>query len=125
MELPDDRTLLTGIAGGVVLIVIGLAAYVVTDFASTTALIPAVFGVMIAVLAFQATRTDRRRRSVIGVGLLGLLVALGSVRGIPDAIDVLVGTDVDTPVAAVAQGLSVIVGLAIAIVVALEVLRGD
>lgn len=116
MHLSTDRAITAGAAGGIALIAIGVVAYVLTDFASLTALIPAIFGLMMGVVAGLGRVPRRRRRSIIAIGLLGLLVALGSLRGVPAVVELLSGGDVETPVAVVAQGLSVLVGAVVAAV---------
>lgn len=116
MHLSTDRAITAGAAGGIALIAIGVVAYVLTDFASLSALIPAIFGLMMGVVAGLGRVPRRRRRSIIAIGLLGLLVALGSLRGVPAVVELLSGGDVETPVAVVAQGLSVLVGAVVAAV---------
>lgn len=75
---------LTSIVFGILLILIGVAGYiygVVTGTASFTALIPAAFGLVMAVLGAVANSSEGLRKhlmhaSVI-VGLLGFIVPLG------------------------------------------------
>ena len=100
-----------GIALGIVLVVIGIGAYVLSSFASVTALVPAVFGIVIAALGVAARRTERRKLATLGIGVLSLLGVLGSARGIPDVIALLTGGAVDSTVAAVAQGSMILIGL--------------
>lgn len=100
-----------GIALGGVLVAVGIVAYVLSDFASVTALIPAVFGVVIASLAVAGRRTQREKLAILGIGVLALLGVLGSVRGVSDVIALLTGGAVDSTVAAVAQGVMILVGL--------------
>ncbi|AXR82822.1 hypothetical protein [Natrarchaeobaculum sulfurireducens] len=100
-----------GIALGIVLVVIGIGAYVLSSFASLTALVPAVFGVVIAALGVAARRTERRKLATLGIGVLSLLGVLGSARGVPDVIAFLTGGAVDSTVAAVAQGSMILIGL--------------
>jgi hypothetical protein len=107
-----------GLVLGSVLVVLGAGAYVLSDFASVTALIPAVLGVAIALLGMAGLRTDRERLAVYGIGLLALLGVLGSTRGLPDVIGLLTGGPVDSTVAAVAQGATILVGLVLLAAVA-------
>lgn len=100
------------IALGSVLIVLGVAAYVLSNFASVTALIPAVFGVLITVLGVVGhQQTVRQRLAASGIGLLAVLGVLGSTRGIPDVIALLTGETVDSVIAAVSQGTMIIICL--------------
>ena len=101
-----------GIVLGMVLILLGVSAYVLSDFASITALIPAFFGILIAILGGVGyQQTDRRRLAAYGIGLLAVLGILGSTRGIPDIIGLLTGEAVESTIAAVSQGAMIIVCL--------------
>lgn len=104
------------VAGGGVLVATGVVAYVITDFASVTALIPAVFGVILALAGIVGLRTDRERESVYATAVVAVVGALGSTRGVPDKISLLRGEPVETPVAAVSQG--VMLGVCVVLVVA-------
>lgn len=104
------------VAGGGVLVATGVVAYVITDFASVTALIPAVFGVILVVAGTVGLRTDRERESVYATAVVAAVGALGSTRGVPDKISLLRGDPVETPVAAVSQG--VMLGVCVVLVVA-------
>ncbi|ELY47440.1 hypothetical protein [Natronorubrum sulfidifaciens] len=118
-----ETTSTLGIVLGAVLVVVGIAAYVVSDFASITALIPAVFGVIIAGLGVVGRQTERRRLAVIGIGVLALLGVVGSARGISDVIALLTGGAVDSTVAAVAQGSMILIGLILLFAVGRELGR--
>ena len=101
-----------GIVLGTVLVALGVGAYVLSDFASVTALIPAFFGVLIAVLGVAGyQRTDRQRLAAYGIGLLAVLGVLGSTRGLPDIIALLTGGAVESTIAAVSQGTMIVVCL--------------
>lgn len=101
-----------GIVLGIALIILGVGAYALSDFVSITALIPAFFGVLVAVLSVVGhRRTDRQRLAAYGIGLLAVLGVLGSTRGIPDIIALLTGGAVDSPIAAVSQGAMIAVCL--------------
>ncbi|WP_336344263.1 hypothetical protein [Halalkalicoccus ordinarius] len=111
-----------GIALGSALVVLGAGAYVLSDFASVTALIPALLGVAIALLGMAGLRTGRERLAVYGIGLLALFGVLGSMRGIPDVIALLTGGPVGSTIAAVAQGVTILVGLVLLVATARYVL---
>ncbi len=97
---------------GIVLIVLGVSAYVLSDFASITALIPAIFGVVIAILGVVGQQQpDRQRLAAYGIGLLAVLGVLGSMRGVPAIIALLTGEAVDSVIAAVSQGAMIIICL--------------
>lgn len=67
---------------GFLLAVLGIAAYVLTGFASITALIPAFFGVVLLLLALAARRASARKHVMhlaVAIALLGLVATLGRV----------------------------------------------
>jgi hypothetical protein len=71
---------------GLILIVLGVASYMLTGRTSVTALIPAIFGAVLVVCALIARKETARKHAMhaaVAVGLLGTLAALG--RGIPAA----------------------------------------
>ena len=106
-----------GIVLGLALVVLGVAAYVLSDFASITALIPTVFGVLVVLLGVWGRRPGRQRLAVYGIGLLALLGVLGSARGIPDLIALLTGEPVESTIAAVSQGAMIVISLALLVAV--------
>lgn len=72
---------------GVLLIVIGVMGYVATDAAHWTALLPAILGLVIAVLGLLADRTDGGHHAIhaaLVIALLGALGALPRVGGLAD-----------------------------------------
>ena len=123
MSATKSATPTLGIGLGIALVVLGIGAYAGSDFASVTALIPAVFGIAIAVLGVVGRRTGRQRLAVYGIGVLALLGVLGSARGIPDVIALLTGGTVDSTVAAVAQGSMILIGVALLIAVGRDLLN--
>ena len=73
---------------GLILIVLGVASYVLTERTSVTALIPAVFGAVLVVCALVARSEAARKHAMhaaVAIGLIGALAALG--RGVPAALD--------------------------------------
>lgn len=100
-----------GVILGTTLIVIGVGAYVITEFESATALIPAIFGLLIAALGEVGRRTAREQVSVYGIGLLALLGVAGSAQGLPELFALLAGENIDSVVASVAQSATVVIGL--------------
>jgi len=107
-----------GIALGIALVALGVGAYGLSDFVSLTALIPAIFGVLITVLSVVGyQQTHRQRVAASGIALLAVLGVLGSTRGIPDIMTLLTGGPVESPVAAVSQGAMIGVCLVLLAVV--------
>jgi thiol:disulfide interchange protein len=90
------------IALGCALIVLGVTGYVLTGGLSPTALIPAAFGIALAI-AGLAARDDRRRKhamhAAVVVALLGLLGSLRGLRG----IDELIAGNAERPAAVISQ----------------------
>ena len=72
---------------GLILIVLGVASYMLTGRASVTALIPALFGAVLVICALVARNEGARKHAMhaaVAVGLIGALAALG--RGVPAAL---------------------------------------
>jgi hypothetical protein len=73
---------------GIILILLGVASYVLTDRTSVTALIPAIFGAVLLICALIARANEGARKhamhAAVAVGLIGALAALG--RGVPAAM---------------------------------------
>ena len=98
------------IALGVALIVLGLAGYFLTGAVSLTALIPAAFGLVIA-LAGVLARDDRMRKHAMHAAVLvALLGFLGSIRGVLQIGALLDGTAA-RPAAVVAQTIMAVLTL--------------
>ena len=65
---------------GIVLILLGVASYVLTGRTSVTALIPAFFGAVFVILALVAKNEAARKHAMhaaVALGLIGLLGTLG------------------------------------------------
>lgn len=72
----------TTIALGVTLIIVGLAGYFLTGMVSVTALIPAFFGIVIALAGLIARDERRRKHAIHAAVVVALLGLMGSVRGL-------------------------------------------
>ncbi len=92
----------TTIALGVALIIVGLAGYFLTGAVSLTALIPAAFGLVIALSGLIARDERRRKHAMHAAVVVALLGFLGSIRGLLQIGDVFDGTAA-RPAAIVAQ----------------------
>lgn len=98
------------IALGATLIVLGLAGYFLTGAVSLTALIPAAFGLVIA-LAGVLARDDRMRKHAMHAAVLVALVGfLGSIRGVLQIGALLDGTAA-RPAAVVSQTIMAVLTL--------------
>jgi hypothetical protein len=72
---------------GLLLIVFGVATYVVTERTSITALIPAFFGAALVICALIARNEALRKHAMhaaVAIGLIGAVAALA--RGVPAAL---------------------------------------
>ena len=86
---------------GVVLIVLGMWGFIATGSAHPTALIPAYFGLVLAISGGLATTENAKRRMLwmhiaVTVGLLGFL---GTVAAVVDEVRMLRGTVFPHPIA--------------------------
>ena len=98
------------IALGVTLIILGLAGYFLTGAVSLTALIPAAFGLVIALSGLIA-RDDRMRKHAMHAAVfVALLGFLGSIRGVLQIGDVFDGTAA-RPAAVISQTIMALLTL--------------
>jgi|SRR4029453_7543829 hypothetical protein len=100
----------TTIALGVALIVLGLAGYILTGAVSLTALIPAAFGLLFALVGLLAGDDRRRMHAIHAAVVIALLGFLGSFRGLLGIGKVFDGTAV-RPAAIVAQTIMALLTL--------------
>jgi hypothetical protein len=96
---------------GDALLVLGIAAYVLTDMVSWTALIPAFFGLPIGVLGLGALRPTWRKHAMHAAAVLALLGLLGSSTGVPKVLSLIAGNEVERPAAAISQGIMAVLCL--------------
>lgn len=87
---------------GAVLAVLGAVAYVASDRASLTALIPTFFGLPLIALGLAARQPRWRTPAVLAAALLGVGGVLGSLRGVAQ-LPALLGGTVERPFAVVVQ----------------------
>lgn len=93
------------VAVGGLLVVLGVTGYVMTDMVSLTALIPAVFGAVLAVLGLLGLAEARRKSMMhlaMGVALLGLIGSMGGLASVPALLS---GAPVERPAAAIARSV--------------------
>lgn len=102
----------TTIGFGVVLIVVGLVSYFATGAASWTALIPAIFGLLLLMFGMIARNENMRKHAMHGAAVIGLLGFLGSVSGIWQLFKMMGGEAVDRPEAAIARAIMAVICLA-------------
>ena len=100
----------TTLALGVALIILGLAGYFLTGAASPTALIPAGFGLVIALAGLLARDERKRKHAVHSAVVVALLGLLGSIRGLLQIGDLFNGTAA-RPAAIVSQTIMAVLTL--------------
>ena len=88
---------------GCVLIALGVGSYLGTGRGSVTALIPAFFGLPLALLGVVALNEGLRKHAMHAAAAIGLLGFLGAARGFAKLPALLSGGEVEKPVAAYAQ----------------------
>jgi hypothetical protein len=100
----------------IALIVLGLGGYFGTGTPSLTALIPALFGVILLALGALARNPSRRKLAMHVAVVVGLLGLLGSLRGLIKLPDLLGGGAVERPAAVIAQSvMAVLLGIYVAL----------
>ena len=101
------------------LVVTGVLAFLLADSGSVTALIPALLGVVVAVLVVVARQARRPARGVlVGYAVVGGLGALGSLgRVVPALLE-----GVELPLAFAAQVVTVLLGGWLAVVAVQQLL---
>lgn len=87
---------------GFALILLGLGGFYGTGGIAPTALIPALFGAVLAGLA-APPRWEQRRPLRLSAGFIGLLGFIGSVNGVVKVISLVAGASVPRPTAAIVQ----------------------
>lgn len=92
---------------GCVLILLGLAGYLLTGGASVTALIPAAFGIVLAIAGLAARDERRRKHAMHAAVLIALLGLLGTIRGLR-GIDDLIAGSAERPAAVISQTIMAI-----------------
>jgi hypothetical protein len=100
---------------GIALIILGLVGFFATHMVSVTALIPAFFGVVLALLGALA-RDPRKRKLVMHIAVaVGLAGFLGSVSGLGRVARLVAGGQIQRPAAAIAQSImAVLLGVFVA-----------
>jgi len=94
---------------GVVLILVGIVSYLVTQGASVTALIPSAFGILLAILGAVALKENLRKHAMHGAAAVGLIGFLGTASGLVTLFSMISGTEVDRPEAAIARSVMALV----------------
>ncbi|MEM8995525.1 MAG: hypothetical protein AAGF23_12130 [Acidobacteriota bacterium] len=90
---------------GAALILIGAVGYFATGAASATALIPAFFGLPLAILGMLARSEKFLKHAMHGAAMIALLATFGTVRGFFKMLTMITGAEVERPAAVLSQGV--------------------
>jgi hypothetical protein len=90
---------------GILLILLGIGAYFGTGRESVTALIPAFFGLPLAILGCVGRVERWNKHAMHAATVIALLGLVGSARGVPQVWQLAIGGAVARPIAAVVQTL--------------------
>jgi hypothetical protein len=102
----------TAIWFGLALILLGVGSYTATGAESPTALIPAVFGILLSLLGFLARNPARRKLMMHIAAAVGVLGFFGSARGLAGLLTIISGEEVARPTAVFAQSAMALLCLA-------------
>jgi uncharacterized membrane protein len=101
----------TTISFGVILLVLGIGGYFGSGMVSLTALIPALFGLLLLICGVVARDPNKRKHAMHFAAMVGLLGFLGSARGLAKIGAVLAGQPVERQNAVIAQAIMAILML--------------
>lgn len=95
---------------GILLIILGIASYVLTGAASATALIPAFFGVAFVGLGVLGAKKESMRKHAMHAALLLAILGIGgSFGGLISVFSALGGSEIERPAAAIGQAIMAII----------------
>lgn len=96
---------------GLILILLGLAAYFSSGGASVTALIPAFFGLPVLIAGLLARKENLLKHAMHAAAVLALLGFLGTVPGLVKVFTLLGGGTVGRPSAVIVQAVMAVLSL--------------
>lgn len=95
---------------GILLIILGVAFYILTGAASVTALIPAFFGIVFTGLGVLGVKKESMRKHVMHAALLLAILGLGgSFGGLINVFGVLGGGELERPAASYGQAIMALI----------------
>jgi hypothetical protein len=96
---------------GAALILLGLGGYVLTGMQSPTALIPALFGLLLVLLGILARNPVRRKMAMHIAAVIGVIGFLATARSLAHIGTVLTGEPVMRPAAVISQSIMAVLML--------------
>lgn len=93
---------------GVLLIVLGVAGFVMTGSEHYTALIPAGFGLLFCVTGLLALKPSMRKHAMHAAAMLGVIGFFGTMMGLVKAIKWAAGAAPERPAAVISQAIMAI-----------------
>jgi hypothetical protein len=110
---------------GGALVVLGVLAYILSAAASVTALIPAFLGVVVLALGIAGRAFPGAALFVVvAAALVAVVAVFGSFRGVAAFLELIGGQQVERPIAAVAQALTVLLSVGYLVVIARRWMAG-
>jgi uncharacterized membrane protein HdeD (DUF308 family) len=94
---------------GIVLVLVGVISYLMTQGTSLTALIPSAFGILLIILGAMALNEKFRKHAMHGAAVVGLVGFLGSASGLATLFSMMSGTTVEQPAAAIVRSVMALV----------------
>lgn len=94
---------------GVILMVLGVASYLLSGMASPTALIPAAFGLVLSMLGYYGRHESTRKTAMHAAMVVAIVGLIGSASGLMALPALLTGGEVARPTAVIAQSVMAVV----------------
>ncbi|GAB4181937.1 MAG: hypothetical protein Kow00108_18750 [Calditrichia bacterium] len=96
-------------ATAVILILLGIISYIISNFVSVTALIPTFIGILFLIAAFIGSKEQLRKHAMHATSLLALIGLIGAGRGVGPFFKMVSGTPPENETAVIAQAIMFLV----------------
>jgi len=96
---------------GFLLVMLGAAGYILSNAESVTALIPAVFGLFFVLFGIVALSEKWRKHAMHGAVLFALFAVLGTVSALGSLPALLLGDNLERPLAVASQSITALLSL--------------
>lgn len=118
METAQPHTYRAGILVGILFVILGIVASVITALASPTSLIPIPIGGLFIIVGLAGHSYNRKRLSTYGLALLSVVTIVSSAQGLIKLVDIAQGDNFS--VAPISQSIMVIASISLLVVLASE-----